>query len=396
MKPLKGIRVLDLSRVLAGPLCAQSLGDLGAEVIKIESVGSGDESRSWPPYHNGVSAAYVFANRNKKSIALDLKQPEGQEVLHRLVKDADVVIESAATGVSARLGADYETLKGINEKLIYCTISGFGRTGPLRHLRGYDMILQAYSGMMSLTGYEGGEPVRVPYSPIDQTTGYHAVSGVLAALIDRGNTGKGSYIEVSLYETAVSFLNYNIQCYLIEGSLPKKTGSGHSGIAPYQAFETADRTVLIGLANDKLWRAFCRNFGVAELAEDPRFLTNADRVKNRTESVDVVQKAVKELPSANVLERLEAMGVPCSPVNTLEDVVNSPQTEARGLLQPFGGDSEIADMRSIVLPILFDRGERGLGSAPPRLGEHGSEVLLEAGYSEAQISALEKAGVLGS
>lgn len=206
MKPLKNIQVLDLSRVLAGPLCAQTLGDLGAEVIKIETPGDGDESRTWPPFYEGTATAYIATNRNKKSITVNLKAREGQEILHALVKKADVVIESAATGVSARLAADYDTLRKINPKLVYCTISGFGRSGPFRDKRGYDVILQAHSGMMSITGDEGSGVIRIPFSPIDQTTGHHAAMGVLAALLDRAATGRGSLVEVSLLDTAVNFL----------------------------------------------------------------------------------------------------------------------------------------------------------------------------------------------
>jgi len=257
------------------------LGDLGAEVIKIETPDVGDESRSWPPFHKGTATAFLTANRNKKSVALNLKSAAGQQVLHRLAREVDVVIESAATGVSERLGADYETLKNVNDKIIYCTISGFGRSGPLSHLRGYDMILQAYSGMMSVTGDENSSAVRIPFSPIDQATGYHAVIGVLSALIERSISGRGSLIEVSLYETAVSFLGYMIQAYLEDGKLPTPSGSRHGGIAPYQAFDCADRTVLIGIANDKLWRAFCKELGLDELAKDPRFSLNNDRVRYR-------------------------------------------------------------------------------------------------------------------
>ncbi|WBU52418.1 CaiB/BaiF CoA-transferase family protein [Paracoccus sp. SCSIO 75233] len=396
MKPLLGITVLDLSRVLAGPLCAQTLGDLGANVIKLETIGSGDESRTWPPFHNGVSAAYLMANRNKRSVAINLKSSDGQKILHRLVESADVVVESAATGVSARLGADYETLRSINEKIIYCTISGFGRTGPLRKARGYDVILQAYSGMMSMTGYAEGGLVRVPYSPIDQTTGHHAVTGILAALLERGRTGKGTYIEVSLLETAVNFLNYNIQSYLVTKELPARPGSAHPGIAPYQAFETADRAVIIGIANDKLWRAFCKSYGVDELAEDPLFLTNRDRVQNRAAAVEVVQSIVRDMASATLLEQLESIGIPSAPVNTLEDLIRSPQLKARGMLQEITGDGACAGAWSVPLPILFDQHERGLGSPPPRLGEHTSPVLREAGFSDEEIRSFEGAGVVAS
>ena len=395
MKPLKGIKVLDLSRVLAGPLCAQTLGDLGAEVIKIETPGEGDESRTWPPFHKGTATAFITANRNKKSVAVNLKDPEGRRILHRLVRDADVVVESAATGVSERLGADYGTLQPINDRLIYCTISGFGRSGPLRDMRGYDMILQAYSGIMSITGDQDSAPIRIPFSPIDQATGHHAVTGVLAALIERSVTGRGTLIEVSLFETAVSFLGYMIQAYLEDGKLPARNGSRHGGIAPYQAFETADRTVLIGIANDKLWRAFCRDFGVEHLASDPRFLTNKDRVRNCDAVVGQVQKLIGTMPATQVLDRLEKAGIPCAPINTLADIVQDPQVVARGLLKMIGGDTAIGGMQGVVLPVLFNNQERDLGTAPPALGQHSDLVLAQLGYSPAAIRKLEQSGVIG-
>lgn len=394
MKPLKGIKVLDISRVLAGPLCAQALGDLGAEVIKIEAPGHGDESRSWPPFHNGTATAYITANRNKKSVAVNLKDPEGQKILHRLAAGADVVVESAATGVSERLAADYATLRAINERLIYCTISGFGRTGPASGRRGYDMILQAYSGMMSVTGDDRSGAVRIPFSPIDQTTGYHAVIGVLAALIERSVTGRGSFIEVSLFETAVSFLGYMIQAYLEDGRLPERNGSRHGGIAPYQAFECADRTVLIGIANDKLWRAFCNAFGAAHLADDPRFATNRERVARMEEVVGIVQSIVAEIPSRLLLQRLDEIGVPSAPINSLQDIIEDPQTVARGLLKAIGGDSGIGGMQAVVMPILFNNRERELGAPPPRLGEHSEAVLEGLGYAADEIARLEAAGTI--
>jgi crotonobetainyl-CoA:carnitine CoA-transferase CaiB-like acyl-CoA transferase len=393
MKPLKGMKVLDLSRVLAGPLCAQMLGDLGADVIKIETPGDGDESRTWPPFQNGVATAYLAANRNKKSVAVNLKTPAGQSILHRLARDADVVVESAATGVSERLRADYQTLRAINDRLVYCTISGFGRSGPMREKRGYDVILQAYSGMMSITGDEGSGVIRIPFSPIDQATGYHAATGVLAALIERSKTGRGSFVEVSLLDTAVGFMGYTLQAYLADGKLPSRNGSRHPGIAPYQAFEAADRTVLIGVANDKLWRAFCALFQVEELANDERFVTNRDRVRNREAVVGVVQSIVKDVPSERLLQELEEAGIPCAPINTLADILADPQVVARGLV----GTIEDANgsMRAAVLPILFNGEERDLGAPPPRVGQHTDLVLGELGYSPEETGRLEADGVIG-
>jgi crotonobetainyl-CoA:carnitine CoA-transferase CaiB-like acyl-CoA transferase len=394
MKPLTGVTVLDLSRVLAGPLCAQGLADLGANVIKIETVQDGDESRTWPPFHRGVATAFITANRNKKSVAVNLKHPEGLRIVRQLTKTSDVVIESAATGASQRLGVDYESLRKLNDRLIYCTISGFGRTGPLKDMRGYDMILQAYSGMMSVTGDDRSGPVRIPFSPIDQTTGYHAMIGVLAALIRRGASGEGAYVEVSLFETAVSFLGYMIQAYLENGTLPGRSGSEHGGIVPYQAFACVDKPVLIGVANDKLWRKFCDEFQFPELSNDPRFALNRDRVANRAATIKVVQDAVATLSAKELVRRLTAIGVPCSPINNFDDILNDPHTIARGLIRSFDSSKMDPSMKAVMMPIVFDGQSRDVGDAPPLLGEHTDQILSALGFSDEHLLALERDGAI--
>ncbi len=271
MKPLAGLKVLDFSKTLAGPLCTQSLGDQGADVIKVESVGQGDETRGWPPFPApGLGAFFLSANRNKRSIALDLKTEEGQRIARDLARNADVVVESFSTGVAERLGIDAPTLQAQNDRLIYCSISGFGRSGPLKNSPGYDVILQAFSGVMALTGDEGGGFIRSPISPIDQTTAVHAFSGILTALIQRQQTGKGSTIKVSLLETAIGLLGYNLQSYWQTGAQPPKCGSGHESLCPYQAFEASDGPLMIGVANDNLWRKFCKVAGLEDIVDDPK------------------------------------------------------------------------------------------------------------------------------
>jgi crotonobetainyl-CoA:carnitine CoA-transferase CaiB-like acyl-CoA transferase len=278
MQPLKSKQVLDITRVLAGPLCTQTLGALGAEIIKVETIGDGDEMRQWPPYRDGTGTAFLAYNRNKKGIALDLKRPEAREIMHRLVAISDVVVESGSTGAADRLGLGYAELKKIRPNLIYCSISGFGRIGPLRTAKGYDLMLQAFSGMMAMTGDAGGEPTRSPFSPIDQVTGHHAVTGILSALLHQAQTGEGALIEVSLLETATHLLGYHLQAFWETGQLPERIGRGHPSLVPYQPFEAADKPFLLGVANDSLWRAFCEEFEVRELATDERFAANGQRV----------------------------------------------------------------------------------------------------------------------
>ena len=393
MTPLSGLRVLDLTKVLAGPLCTQYLGDLGAEVIKVEPCGIGDDTRRWPPFRGETGAVFLSCNRNKRSLAVDLKSAEGRAIVHQLAARADVVIESYGTGVAERLGIDFPTLHALNPRLIYCSISGFGRTGPLRHALGYDVILQAFSGMMGMTGHEGGEPVRSPISPIDQTTGLHALSGILAALLQRGQTGEGSRLEVSLFETAMAFLAYNFQVYWEKGTLPDKCGSGHESLCPYQAFEAADKPVLIGIANDNLWGRFCRAVGRDALADDKRFRTNPDRVAHRAETVGLVQEIIRTRSCDAWVTMLTELGVPCAPINTLQDVLDHPHTAARAIVLDYQHPA-LGPLKTIAQPIQFNGAMRDIKAPPPMHGEHSRAVLQELGYADAQITRLAAAGLV--
>ena len=292
-KPLVGIKVLDLSKVLAGPLCAQYLGDLGAEVIKVETVGQGDETRGWPPFPApGLGTVFLSANRNKRSISINMKSAKGRALVHELAKSTDVAIESFGTGVAERLAIDAESLRALNDRLIHCSISGFGRTGPLKNSPGYDVILQAFSGIMSMTGDEGGGYIRSPISPIDQMTGVHAFSGILASLFAREKSGKGAAIQVSLFDTALGLLGYNLQTFWERGTQPAKCGSSHESLCPYQAFKAADGPIMIGVANDSLWRKFCAVAGLNAIVDDPNFRTNAVRVKHRADTLHHVQSVI--------------------------------------------------------------------------------------------------------
>jgi crotonobetainyl-CoA:carnitine CoA-transferase CaiB-like acyl-CoA transferase len=394
MKPLSGIKVLDFSKTLAGPLCTQTLGDLGADVIKVESLGLGDETRGWPPFRRpGLGSVFMCVNRNKRSIALDLKTEAGRAVAHRLALDADVAIESFGTGVAERLGIDAVTLRGLNERLIHCSISGFGRNGPLKNLGGYDVILQAFSGMMSLTGEEGGGYIRSPVSPIDQGTGTHAVTGILAALIERGRTGKGTTVEVNLFDTALGLLRYNLQSYWEKGEQPPRCGSTHESLCPYRAFEAADGPILLGVANDNLWRKFCKLAGLGDIVDDPRFRTNADRVANRPETLSRVRAAIEQHTVDFWNDELAKVGVPCSPINTLGQMLAHPHTEEIGVIvdyvHPAAGPT-----RSVGQPYLLNNAPREAGSPPPLHGQHTDEVLQELGLSAARIGELKASNVV--
>jgi formyl-CoA transferase len=389
-RPLEGIKILDLSKVLAGPLCAQYLGDLGADVIKVEAVGQGDETRGWPPFPApGLGTVFLSANRNKRSIAINMKSDKGRKLVHELAKSADVAIESFGTGVAERLGIDAAGLCALNDRLVHCSISGFGRTGPLKNSPGYDVILQAFSGIMSMTGDEGGGYIRSPISPIDQMTGVHAFSGILACLFAREKSGKGAAIQVSLFDTALGLLGYNLQTFWERGTQPAKCGSSHESLCPYQAFEAADGPIMIGVANDNLWRKFC---GVADLnaiVDDPKFRTNADRVKHRTETLRHVQSVIAAKSGEHWNAALTEVGIPCSPINTLAQLLDHPHTKADKLIMQYDHPA-VGPLNCVGHPVTFVGEERNPGLAPPTLGQHTDDVLRELGLSAASIAELRR------
>jgi crotonobetainyl-CoA:carnitine CoA-transferase CaiB-like acyl-CoA transferase len=393
MRPLAGLRVLDFSKVIAGPLCTQYLADFGAEVTKIETYQGGDDTRRWPPLRQDTGAVFLSMNRGKKSVAVDLKTAGGKDLVRRLALRADVVVESFAPDVKTRLGVDYSTLSKDNPKLIYCSISGFGQTGPLRTALGYDNILQAFTGMMAMNGEKEGGPTRIPISPIDQMTGLNAAIGIQAALLNRAQTGEGAFLEVSLFETATAMLGFTLQSFWEHGEVPLRIGSAHPSIVPYQVFESSDKPVLIGIANDRLWQRFCRATGHDALAADPRFITNPDRVANTAETVRLVQAIVREKPSAYWVEHLNANDVPCTPVNTIDDLLAHEHTEARGIILTYD-DPRLGGLKGVATPILFNGTVRTPGAPPPALGQHTTEVLAAYGYTASEIEALEQAGCI--
>lgn len=395
MIALQGIRILDLSKVLAGPLCGQYLGELGAEVIKVEPLGSGDDTRAWLPQDRGQSATFLAVNHNKRSLAVDLKTSEGRQIVQTLAAKADVVLQGFGSGAAARLGVDYDTLSALNPALIYCEISGYGRTGPLGQEPGYDVMLQAFSGMISTMGQAGGQHARASFSPVDLGTGMHAFSGILAALIERQKTGHGMHLEVSLLDTAMGFMGYLAQNYWLGGKVPRAMGTAHPAMAPYQVFDAADGPVMIGVGNDAQWRRFCPVAGLQDVADAPRFATNAARVAHFTETVEMVQARIRTQPVAYWIDALRKAGVACSPIHTLDQALAHPQVAERALI----AESEhpvLGKIRNMGLPVRFRGGSRQAHRAPPLLGQHTDEILLQAGYTPESIERFKARGVIAS
>ena len=385
---LDGVRVVDLSRVIAGPWCGALLSDLGADVIKVEDTGTGDESRTWPPHKDGEAAAYLLFNRNKRAMTLDLKAPEGVEVVKALVKGADVIIENFRTGTMESFGLGYEVLSELNPKLIYCSVSAFGRTGPRKDAPGYEALMQAFSGIMSITGEPGGQPVRAGVSFLDLSTGILCALGVSAALLQRQRTGLGQRVDASLLETAVSLLAFHAEGYLLTGAIPTALGSGHPSLSPYRNFKCRDgQWIFIAAANDRFWGKLARAIDLGGMTEDPRFAKNQDRVKNRAELEGILEQAIAQRDREPLLKILEEADVPATPVNTVDQVMNDPQTAERGIVQRVR-HSKLGEIPVVGTPLHFSRMSPGVRRAAPQRGEHTDEILAEHGYTPAHIQAL--------
>ena len=393
MTPLKGIRVLDLSKVLAGPLCGQYLGELGAEVIKIEPVGQGDDTRAWLPQQSGQSATFLAVNHNKRSLAVDLKQAAGRAVVHRLAAAADVVLQGFGGGTAARLEVDEATLRGLNPRLIYCEISGYGREGPMGEEPGYDVMLQAFSGMISTMGDPGGNFARASFSPVDLGTGSFALSGILAALLERERTGQGQYLDVSLLDTSLGLMSYMAQNYWRSGKIPQRMGTGHPAMCPYQAFEASDGPLMLGVGNDAQWRRFCAVAGLEALVDHPDYATNAARVRNFDATVAQVQQCMSRRRVQQWLDLLKPAGVACSAIHTLDQALAHPQVAARGILVE-SQHPVLGEVRSVGLPVRFGRQTRQARRPAPLLGEHSRAVLAESGFSAEEITALLAQGII--
>ncbi|HEV8438648.1 MAG TPA: CoA transferase [Methylomirabilota bacterium] len=392
--PLAGLLVADLTQNVAGPYCTQILGDLGAQVVKVERPARGDDARAWaPPYWGDESAAFMSVNRNKRSLAVDMKTPDGRGILERLVSRADVLVQSLRAGAVEELGLGWERAGRLNPRLVYCSITAFGTEGPHRDRPGYDPLMQAYGGIMSITGHPGAPPVRVPVSLIDMGTGMWAATAVLAALRERDRTGRGVHVTTALFDTALAWSTFQMTNYLAAGEVPAPQGSGTPMIAPYEAFPSRDAWVMIAAGSDALFAKCCQALGVAALVEDPRFAGNPARVKNRVALWDVLASVTRTLSSEALLAGLQTAGVPSAPILTLDRVAAEPQTEASGMLIPVK-HPRLPDYRAVGLPIRWDGERPGVSRVPPGLGEHTAEVLAELGYDDAAVEELARRHVV--
>ncbi|MEH0110862.1 CaiB/BaiF CoA-transferase family protein [Tersicoccus sp. MR15.9] len=392
--PLRDLVVLDLSRILSGPFATMTLADLGADVIKVEQPGQGDDTRQWGPPFAGDQAAYFLSvNRNKRSLAVDLKTPEGLDAVRRLAAKADVVVENFRPGTAERLGLGYEELSAANPGLVYASISGYGQTGPDATRAGYDAIAQARSGIMSVTGETDGPPVRVGVSSADLVAGTWAVIGILAALRERDRTGEGQWVDVSLLDGSVSWLTYVAAGYFASREVPRRYGSAHPTIAPYQAFPTADGFIMIAVGNDSLWRRFAPAVGRPDLTEDPRFTTNPLRVAHRDELIGIVEETLAGGTTAEWLRRLEDAGVPVGPIQNVAEAVADPQVVARGMVQEVEHPTA-GPLRTLACPIRLTRTPASVRTAPPLLGQHSDEILTAHGFSAEDVQGLRAAGAI--
>ncbi len=405
---LSHIKVLDLSRVLAGPWCTQMLADLGADVIKIERPVVGDDTRHWgPPFlqdehgNNTEQASYYAAcNRNKRSVTIDMSKPEGQALIRTLALQSDIVVENFKVGGLTQYGLDYESLKKLNPKLIYCSITGFGQDGPYAERAGYDLMIQAMTGMMSITGQADGPPTRVGVAFIDVFTGVYATSAILAALEVRHRTGEGQWIDMALLDVGMAVLANQAAGFLNTGKVPLRQGNSHPSLAPYQDFETADGAMLLAIGNDGQFARFCDVAGHAEWATDARFTSNTARVTHRVALVELMQAATRTRSTAQWIAALEDKAVPCGPINTMDQAFADAQVQHRGLkiTQPTSGAAQartsVSSISSVASPLRLMGTPPVLRNPPPALGEHTAEVLAELGLGATQIAALQAGKVV--
>ena len=393
---LAGTRAIDMTQALAGPYCTMLLGDLGADVIKVERPGKGDQSRGWgPPYLNGESAYFLSTNRNKRGITLNLKSPEARAIMHKLVACADVfIVNQPRLSSLQKLSIDYETLHGLNPRLIYCSITGYGMTGPYAERPGYDVVIQGEAGLMSITGEVDGGPIRYPIPLADATTGIYSALAIVAALLARERTGKGQFIDNSLIESQVAWLTNVGGNYFATDQRPPRLGNGHHSIVPYQPFKARDKHIIFGVGTEQQWQRFCHALDLQDtLMTDPRFATNADRLTHRHELIPLLKDIIAAHKAEHWLSLFRELGIPCGPINFVDETLTDPHIRDRGVIveleHPAAGL-----VRSIASPVHLSETPVSYRLPPPILGQHNAEVLAELGYGPADVARLETEGVI--
>ena len=393
--PLEGIRVVDLTRILAGPYCTMMLGDMGAEIIKIENPDGGDDTRSWgPPFLNGVSTYFISINRNKKSLTLNLKDERGKELLRDLIRKSDIMVENFRPGTLDKLGFSWEEIHRLNPAMIFASLSGFGQTGPRKSEPGFDVVIQGEGGLMSITGEPDGPPNKVGASVADITAGMLAAQGILLSLYHREKTGVGQMVDVGMLDGQVALLTYHANGYFATGKIPPRRGNKHPSITPYETYSCKDGYFNLGVGNDSLWRRFCDAMGLGEIKEDPKFAVNKDRVDNRLELQEILDAIFAEKTVEETLDGLRGAGVPCGPINNLAQVLSEPQVLAREMVVdvdvPVAGPTKVTGV-----PIKLSETPGSVRTPPPTLGQHTEEVLESVlGMDEAQRNALRQEGVV--
>ena len=396
MRPLDDLFVVDLTRILSGPICTMLMADMGAEVIKVEPPPLGDDSRQWgPPFIGGISTYFLSVNRNKKSLGLNLKSKDGRAILHKLIERADVLLENFRPGVLDRLGFGYEAVTKLNPRTIYCSVSGFGHTGPYRDRPGYDVIAQGESGMMDLTGYPDGPPAKLGASLADIVAGLYAFNGICLALLARQKTGKGQHVDVSLLDGMVSTLAYHALIYLSTGRSPTRAGTRHPSIVPYECFQTKDGFVNIAVTNQKQWENFCEVLGFPEIAHDDRFETMKARLSNYGILRPIIERVVSMMSRTEVIKAMSEVGIPAGPINTVGEILEDPHIHARQMVAELT-HPQYGPLRVLGIPIKLSDTPGIVENAPPMFGEHNRDVLQKLGFTEKEVAELERSGVLAN
>jgi len=393
-KPLSGLKVIDLSRFIAGPYCTMKLGDMGAEVIKVETPGKGDDSRELgPPFLEGESAYYLSFNRNKKSITLNMREEKAKEILRQLIADADILVENFRIGVTEKMGLTYEDVRKIKEDIIYCSITGYGHNSPYREKPSFDVMVQGEAGLMSITGFPDGPPQRLGVAIADILGGFHAVEGILLALLVKNKTGKGQFIDVSLMDSIIAILTYQAGNYLATGKAPQRVGNRHPMITPYESFETEDGYVIFAVGNQRLWESFVKTLGREELNSDPRFADMKSRNQNPAELKAIIEEITRQKKTEKWVAVMEEAGVPCGRIRTIDQVLTDPHVAAREMVvekeHPLAGPIKL-----IGVPTKLSLTPGDVTLPPPTLGQHTEEILTALGYSKDEIAKMQEQGII--